>query len=259
MTPAAGPDSMLWTARRAISSAGMIPPDEVMISRRAGMFRLASSSDKPVNVGGEGGAYIGRDDGRHGPLVFSQLGPDVRRDDDVSSRGAHAAGLQHVLLMNRVGAGVQQRHGDGFGRKRPQLTFSHSVRTQPDRVRDGPGRWPLPARGPPPPSGGEPEAGAADKHVVAVAVRPHVLADLEHVAETGGGDEGHPSASPFEDQVRRQRRAVNRPHDVLRPGAGLVQSRDKTPDHALDRVLRRGQRLGQETARRRAARSGPRR
>ena len=74
-------------------------------------------------------------------------------------------------------------------------------------------------------------------------VRPHVPSDLEYVAETGGGDKADPSASPFENQVRRQRGAVNRPHDVLRPGPGLVRAETSPLTTPSTGILRGGQDL----------------
>ena len=204
-TPPAGPDSSRAAGSSAASSTGTQP------ARRRHHQHLVGHVADAAQVGPAPRAQRGVDHGGDRALDLAHLGRDlVRARDVVATRPQHVG---HRPLVGRLEVGVQQAHGHhlDLGRDGRHGVGSH--------------------RGQLAPVGGQPAG-----HLVAVATRHHRLgargqvvverravlpADLDHVAEALGRDQGHGGAAALEQRVggdgravRQQRRSIARDRRV---------------------------------------------
>ena len=175
--------------------------------------RVVEPAPDVADVAAHQRADVGVDHGRRRALVLPLLAQDLARERHGDSGELLAQDGADLLLVRGGAVGVQEADGDRLDPGLAQLRCQRAHLAGVDGADDGPvGGHPLGELEPEPPR--HERVGLAPERVV--HARDAETAELEDVAETGGGDERGDGAAPLEDGVRRDRRPVD---DAL-DGAG---------------------------------------
>ncbi len=196
---------------------------------------------EPLHVARDDRHHVHIEDGRHAALVLAEHGQHVARDGDRNLGEQLAHDLGRAPLVGGVGVAVQEDDGDGI-----EAIGGDALRRRPHRC--------LVERGDlgavrPDPAGDL--VNVAGEHR-AFRLHPrkqvgpprHVLpADLQHVLETGRGQQAGAGALALEDQIGRHGRAVQHAGNVLGRAPGRGQDLLDAVAEAARRIVGRRWRL----------------
>ena len=176
--------------------------------------------------------HVGVRGGGAEPLVLADLGADFARQGDCDLRQRGGDDLARLSLVGGIGVAVKETDADAFD---PELR-QYAGRPRRRRLVQGfqhPSVYVDPLRHHKPTLARHERGWLLDHDVVLVVTA--LVADVEHVAEAFGGDEGGEGALALDDRVGRERGAMDEQPDGARRHA---RAREHVVDAGQHRIIR---------------------